>query len=86
MTTTDRRTELRQRIARCEATQADYEAIAASRTRQLEQLEPGDPETRDAARELLRQLIHADNCAAEAARYAMYARNELADLNAKRAA
>lgn len=82
-TVTERRAELRLRIKRCARTQVEYETTSMYCQRALEALDPEDAETRDAARELLRQLIHADNCAAEASRYAMYARNELANLNEK---
>jgi hypothetical protein len=82
-TVAERRAELHRRIKRCDRNQAEYETTSMYCQRALESLDPEDPETRDAARELLRQMIHADNCAAEASRYAMYARNELADLNEK---
>lgn len=75
--------DLRLTLKSLARTQREYSSTAAHLRRQLENLDPFDPESRDAAREWLSQLMHAERCEAEAERYAQRARNEIVDLREK---
>ncbi len=83
VTVAERRAELRYNIKRLVHSQRQYETTALWCARKLEGLDADDVETPDAARQLMQQWIHADNCAAEAGRYLDRARGELHDLNEK---
>jgi hypothetical protein len=85
VTVAERRAELRYEIKRHMATARDYERTARGLYQSIDDLTGDDPEDADAARVWSMQASHAEDCAAQAGRYADRARNELADLNERAA-